>query len=48
MFMTLGMADLTTGVFAATRIPHEKRRLERWTRARKNGVTEARARAFRG
>ena len=33
MFMTLGMADLTTGVYAATRIPHERRRLERWEKA---------------
>ena len=29
MFMTLGMADLTTGVFAAVRASHERRRLER-------------------
>ena len=40
MFMTLGTADLTTGIFAATRISHEKRRLERWQKARKDGITE--------
>ena len=40
MFMTLGAVDLTTGVFAATRISHEKRRLERWEGAKKNGITE--------
>ena len=40
MFMTLGMADLTTGVYAATRVPHEKRRLERWKKARTAGITE--------
>ena len=40
MFMTLGAADLTTGIFAATRISHEKRRLERWRKAKKDGITE--------
>lgn len=40
MFMTLGMVDLTTGVFAATRVSHEKRRLERWEKVRKDGITE--------
>lgn len=40
MFMTLGAANLTTGIFAATRIPHEKKRLERWHRAAEGGVTE--------
>lgn len=48
MFMTLGMADLTTGVFAATRIPHEKHRLDRWKRARKNGITELELAHFEG
>ena len=33
MFLTLGMADLTTGVFAASRISHERRRLARWEKA---------------
>jgi hypothetical protein len=48
MFMTLGMADLTTGVFAATRIPHERRRQDRWQRARKDGVTEVELAHFEG
>ena len=48
MFMTLGMADLTTGIFAATRVPHEKHRLERWKRARKNGVSEVELAHFEG
>lgn len=48
MFMTLGMADLTTGIFAVTRIPHETRRLERWKRARKNGITEVELAHFEG
>jgi hypothetical protein len=48
MFMTLGMADLTIGVFAATRIPHEKRRLERWERARADGITDIELAHFEG
>jgi hypothetical protein len=48
MFMTLGMADLTTGVFAATRVPHEERRLERWKRARENGITAVELAHFEG
>jgi hypothetical protein len=48
MFLTLGMADLTTGIFAAVRIPHEKRRLERWQRARREGVTAAELAHFEG
>ncbi len=48
MFMTLGMADLTTGVFAATRIPHEKRRLERWQKAKKDGINDAELAHFEG
>jgi hypothetical protein len=48
MFMTLGMADLTTGVFAATRIPHETRRQDRWERARKDGVSEIELGHFEG
>ena len=48
MFMTLGMADLTIGVFAATRIPHEKRRLDRWERARKDGITDIELAHFEG
>jgi len=48
MFMTLGMADLTTGVYAATRIPHEKHRLDRWKRARKDGVTDLELAHFEG
>ncbi len=40
MFTTLGAVDLTTGVYAAVRVPHEKRRLERWAKARKDGITE--------
>lgn len=48
MFMTLGMVDLTTGIFAATRIPHERRRQERWERARKGGITEVELAHFEG
>jgi hypothetical protein len=48
MFMTLGMADLTIGVYAATRIPHEKRRLDRWKRARKDGITDIGLAHFEG
>ena len=48
MFMTLGMADLTTGVYAATRVPHERRRLERWKTARKDGVSEVELAHFEG
>ncbi len=48
MFMTLGMADLTTGIFAAARIPHEKRRLDRWQKARKNGVSAVELAHFEG
>jgi hypothetical protein len=48
MFMTLGMADLTLGVYAATRIPHEKHRLDRWQRARKDGITDIELAHFEG
>ncbi|MFW2389555.1 MAG: hypothetical protein ACN4G0_14540 [Polyangiales bacterium] len=48
MFMTLGMADLTTGVFAATRIIHERRRQERWEKALKDGITDIELAHFEG
>ena len=48
MFMSLGMADLTIGIFAATRIPHERRRLDRWERARKDGITNIELAHFEG
>jgi hypothetical protein len=48
MFMTLGMADLTTGVFAATRIVHETRRQERWEKALKDGITDIELAHFEG
>ncbi len=48
MFMTLGMADLTAGVFAATRIVHERRRQERWEKARKDGITDVELAHFEG
>jgi hypothetical protein len=48
MFMTLGMADLTTGVYAATRIPHEKRRLDRWEKASWDGITDLELAHFEG
>ncbi|MBW2548150.1 MAG: hypothetical protein JRE82_13145 [Deltaproteobacteria bacterium] len=48
MFMTLGMADLTLGIFAATRIPHEKRRFARWEQARHDGITEVELAHFEG
>lgn len=40
MFLTLGAADLTTGIFAATRAAHEVRRLERWEKLRADGIDE--------
>ncbi|MDH3652911.1 MAG: hypothetical protein OEN21_01455 [Myxococcales bacterium] len=48
MFMTLGMADLTAGVFAATRIVHERHRQERWEKARKDGITGVELAHFEG
>ena len=48
MFMTLGMVDLTTGVFAATRVPHEKRRLLRWEKAAEDGITDVELAHFEG
>jgi hypothetical protein len=48
MFMTLGMTDLTTGVFAAVRVSHERRRLERWHKARKEGITQVELAHFEG
>ncbi len=48
MFMTLGMADLTTGIFFATRMSHEKRRLNRWEKAKQDGVTDAELAHFEG
>lgn len=48
MFMTLGMADLTTGVYAATRIAHERRRLARWEKARSDGITDVELAHFEG
>lgn len=48
MFMTLGMANLTTGVYAVTRIPHERRRLDRWNQARKDGITKVELAHFEG
>ena len=48
MFVTFGMTDLTIGVYAATRIPHEKRRLDRWARAREDGITDIELAHFEG
>jgi hypothetical protein len=48
MFMTLGMADLTTGVFAAVRTSHERRRLERWQKARREGISRVELAHFEG
>jgi hypothetical protein len=48
MFLTLGMADFTTGIFAATRIAHERRRLERWKEARREGITAVELAHFEG
>ncbi|MBT8482223.1 MAG: hypothetical protein HKP36_11600 [Myxococcales bacterium] len=48
MFMTLGMADLTTGVFAAVRASHERRRLERWQKSRSQGITRVELAHFEG
>jgi hypothetical protein len=48
MFTALGMANLTTGAYAASRIPHEEKRLERWHKARKDGITELELAHFEG
>lgn len=48
MFVAIGTANLTTGVYAATRIPHERRRLERWEKARKDGITQIELAHFEG
>ena len=48
MFTSLGMADLTLGIFAATRISHERRRLSRWERAREDGITDIELAHFEG
>jgi hypothetical protein len=48
MFMSLGMADLTTGVFAAVRVSQERHRLERWHKARKKGITTVDLAHFEG
>jgi len=48
MFMTMGAASLTLGIYAATRIPHEQRRLDRWERARKDGIGEIELAHFEG
>jgi hypothetical protein len=48
MFMTLGMVDLTAGVFATTRVAHEKRRLDRWERVREDGITDLELAHFEG
>jgi hypothetical protein len=48
MFLTLGMADLTTGIYLVARANHEERRLGRWRRARPNGITEVELAHFEG
>ncbi|HET6417619.1 MAG TPA: hypothetical protein VFG22_15080 [Polyangiales bacterium] len=48
MFLTLGMADFTTGIFAATRIAHERHRLDRWKHARRQGITAVELAHFEG
>jgi len=48
MFMSLGMVNLTTGVFMAARISQEKRRIDRWERARKDGITPVELAHFEG
>jgi hypothetical protein len=48
MFLTLGMADFTTGIFAATRIAHERLRLARWKNARREGITAVELAHFEG
>lgn len=40
MFTTLGAVDFTTGIFVLRRISQEKRRLDRWERAKADGITE--------
>ena len=48
MFVAIGTGNLTTGIYAATRIPHERRRLERWEKARKDGITQIELAHFEG
>ena len=48
MFVAIGTANLTTGVYAATRIPHERHRLQRWEKARKDGITQIELAHFEG
>ena len=48
MFMTLGMANLTTGIYAVTRIPHERHRLQRWEKASEDGITDVELAHFEG
>jgi hypothetical protein len=48
MFTALGMANLTTGAYAASRIPHEERRLARWQKAKTDGITELELARFEG
>lgn len=47
-FMVAGAANLTAGVFAATRITHETRRMQRWERALEVGVDEVELGRFEG
>ena len=48
MFMAFGMTNLTTGVFAVSHVTHERRRLDRWKRARKDGITDVELAHFEG
>lgn len=47
-FMVAGAANLTAGVFAATRVTHETKRLERWDRALQRGIGEDELLRFEG
>jgi hypothetical protein len=47
-FMVAGAANLTAGVFAATRVTHESRRMARWEEALELGIDEAELSRFEG
>ena len=46
--MVAGMANLTTGIYAISRVPHEQRRLDRWDLARADGISPIELAHFEG
>lgn len=47
-YITVGALNLTTGIYALTRVTHEQQRLERWKEAKADGVTELELARFEG